>query len=400
MITESAIDRVLRVLALSIGVGSVIFTLLGLGDILAQSPYLDRTYVIAIWAVFFGLPALLAVLAFAVPVRVIRILAAAHAISAVVFLVFWDPALADGGIPGHPEPFLLSVISVATCTAALVLGWLPSWLFIFGIAAISFIVRVFGYIGTAPDFSRAFQDALLIAMFSGVMTTFIQLTMAIGRGQDSAVVATRESAAAAKAAEALDRQRTRYHAFTHDDVLATLNSAVHNSPDALLAVRASAQHALAKMNEFRDDPIGRTFHGESEMASLLRGAAVDAGAELGEIEVDGEAPALAVPVEVSDAIAEALAEAIRNSIRHAGWPDGRPVHRRVGIEFAPRGLRVVVADDGIGFTARRVAPDRLGVRVSILQRVNSQPGGSASLASARGRGTTVTIGWSSAGDAS
>lgn len=393
MIIESAVDRVLRVLALSVGGGSVIFTLLGISDIVTQSAYLDTAYTTALYIVFFGLPIVLAALSFSVPVRVLRIIAAAHAVSAVVFLVTWDPALADEGIPGYPEPFLLSIISVATCTAAIVLPYVASWVFLIVIAITSGVVRVFGYIGVTPDYSRAFQDALLIAMFSGVMTTLIQLALAIGRGQDHAAAETRESAATAKAAEALDRQRTRYHAFTHDDVLATLNSAVHNAPDAMLAVRESAQHALAKMDEFRDDSIGRTYHGVAEVESLIRGAAVSAGAELGEISVENEAPELRVPVEVSDAIAEALAESIRNSIRHAGWPDGRPVHREIDVEFSSSGLRIVVTDDGVGFASRRVAPDRLGVRISILQRVNSQPGGFAAVTSTRGRGTTVTIAW-------
>jgi hypothetical protein len=394
---ESAVDRVVRVLALSIGVGSVIFTILGLSDILHQSRYLGGLYVLTLSLIFFGLPVVLAVLAFLAPVRVLKLIAAFHGASAVVFLVFWDVTLVPDGIPGYPEPFLLSIVSVATCTAAMVLTWLPAWIFNIGVALISFVVRIFGYVGTEPDYSRAFQDALLIAMFSGVMTTFIQLALAIGRGQDQAAVAMRESAAAAKATEALDRQRTRYHAFTHDDVLATLNSSVRNAPDAILAVRESARHALAKMDEFRDDPLGRTVTA-SEIEALLRGTAIDAGAELGEIDVGGDAPDLAVPVEVSDAVAEALAEAIRNSIRHANWPDGREVHRQVDIEFLSNGLRVVVMDDGVGFASRRVAPDRLGVRISILQRVNSQAGGSATLTSARGRGTTVTITWISDGD--
>lgn len=400
MVIESAEDRVLRVLALSVGVGGVIFTLLGFSDIVTQSPYLDDIYRALLDAVFFGLPIVLAVTSFTAPVNIIRGIAAAHAASALLFLAFWDSAVAPGGIPGHPEPFLLNIISVATCTAAIVLPYVPAWAYLVLVAVVSGVVRGFGYVDTTPDYARAFQDALFIALFSAVMTTLIQLARAAGRGQDHATEETRESAAATKAVEALDRQRTRYHAFTHDDVLATLNSAVHNSPDALLAVQESARHALEKMDEFRADSMAPAFHTAPEVEALIRGAAVSAGAELGEISVENAvADGWRIPVEVSDAIAEALAEAIRNSIRHAGWPDGRPVHREIAVDFTRGGLRIIVRDDGVGFAFRRIAPDRLGVRISILQRVNSQPGGEATISSARGRGTTVTISWTEEVDA-
>ena len=48
---------------------------------------------------------------------------------------------------------------------------------------------------------------------------------------------------------------------------------------------------------------------------------------------------------------------------------------------------------GRGFNPRRVPLDRLGIRLNILQRLNSQPGCSAAVVSARGRGTTVTLEW-------
>ncbi|MFT4122197.1 MAG: hypothetical protein QM635_00010 [Microbacteriaceae bacterium] len=400
MNVESAEDRVLRILALSLGVGSMIFTLLGLGDIRTQAPYLCVGYLITLGILYFGLPLVIAALSFLAPVRVLRWLAAVHAVSALGFLVFWDAALVAGGLPGSPEPFLLTIISVATSAAALVLSFPLAWAYLMVVASVSFAVRVLGYVQNPRDYSLAFQDALLIAMFSGVMTTLIQLALAAGRGQDAAARATREAAASSKAAEALDRQRTRYHAFTHDDVLATLNSAVHNAPDAQFAVRASARHALAKMDDFREGTISRRFHSAAEVESLLRGAAISAGATLDEIEVSGACATpnvpVEVPVEVSDALAEALAEAVRNSVRHAGWPDGRAVQREIGIELSPTGVRISVVDDGVGFVSRRVAPDRLGVRISILQRMTSVPGGFASVSSVRGRGTTVTIAWTAA----
>jgi signal transduction histidine kinase len=58
-------------------------------------------------------------------------------------------------------------------------------------------------------------------------------------------------------------------------------------------------------------------------------------------------------------------------------------------------VRIEVKDDGKGFDQRRIGADRLGVRISILRRVNSLPGAFAHVQSSRRHGTTVTLGWNS-----
>jgi len=100
-----------------------------------------------------------------------------------------------------------------------------------------------------------------------------------------------------------------------------------------------------------------------------------------------------IPSDIGDALTEALAEAIRNSIKHAGWSDGRPVRRTAFATFDATGVEILVNDDGKGFVAHRIGLDRLGIRVSILKRVNSQPGGRATVTSSRGAGTTVSLTW-------
>jgi signal transduction histidine kinase len=396
MVIESATDRILRILALSVALGSAIFTLLGAADIATQAPYLDHAYLTALFVIYLGVPIALGIVSFFASITVIRRVALLHGASELVFLALWVPSL-DAGIPGDPVPFLLNLATIGTCTAAIALSYVGSWVYIVVVAAVCGLVRVSTFTGE-PDFDLAFQDTVLAALFSAVMVTLIHLARVAGDLQDRTSLAARESAVAAREAEALERQRTKYHAFTHDDVLATLNAAVRDAPGTREATRATARHALDKMDGFAGDASVHDWVTADEVELLLREAAAAAGLEP---EPADTSPArdLVVPVDAADALAEALAEAVRNSVHHAGWADGRAVRREIDIEFTSDGVRITVLDDGRGFAPSRVRPDRLGVRLSILQRLISLPGGDASVNSIRGRGTTVVLSWKSTVDA-
>jgi two-component sensor histidine kinase len=397
VIIESAVDRILRILALAVGIGSAVFMVLGLPSILAQQPHLLPAYSITVYVVFFGLPLLLIALSSRASIRAIKTVASVHALSTLIFLALWLPSVINEYIPGDPEPWLMLVVTVGACTAALVLPYIPAWAFLLIIAGTSGVVRFLGY--RSHDASVAFQDAIFIALFSGVMVSLIQLALRAGHEQDLASAAAQRAAVDATAAEVLERQRTRYHAFTHDDVLATLNSAARGAPGTEEVVRTSALQALEKMDEFRIDGPSHPTLSVTELEHLMRAAAAGTGIEIDPARRGKGADTLQIPADVADAIVEAMSEALRNSVHHADWPDGRPVHRYVRSAFSSVGIEVIVSDDGRGFAARRVGLDRLGVRLSILQRVNSQPGGIATVRSARGHGTTVTLTWSADGAA-
>jgi len=233
----------------------------------------------------------------------------------------------------------------------------------------------------------------MIVLISGFMLALLQLTLRAGREQDSAAFAAQEAAAATASAETLERQRTRYHAFTHDDVLATLLAASQDGATPSEVTKRSAMRTLEKMDQFRADLPIQHWLTIGEFESHLRLAAVGVGVPLHSTLSAPGGIDLRIPVEVADALTEALTEAMRNSVRHGVWPDGKPVRREARASRTADTLEITVTDNGRGFNPRRVGIDRLGVRLSILQRVNSQPGGHASVVSARGSGTTVTLTW-------
>ena len=392
---RSAYDRVVRTLVISVGVGSLFFTILGIPGIVEQYPRLNPIYSSIAIAVFCGLPAVMALISFTAPVRVLRGLAAAHALSGLAFLLTWVPSMTATGLPNNELPWIINIITVATCMAAIALPFASAWTYVLAVAVISGFVRYTVYGG--GDASVAFQDTIMIVLISGFMMALLQLTLRAGRDQDAAANAAQEAAASHAAAETLERQRTRYHAFTHDDVLATLLAASQDGPVASEVTKRSAMRTLEKMDGFRDDAPVPAWLALIDLEIQLRAAATALKVAFTGSLTGPDAPDLQVPLEVGDALTEALTEAMRNSVRHGAWPDGRRVHRTVNARTLADGVELIVADDGRGFNPRRVGLDRLGVRLSILQRVNSQRGGHADIVSARGEGTTVTLTWT-AGD--
>lgn len=390
MITQSALDRVIRTLLVAIGVGGGLFTVLGLPDIIDQYGSLEPTYAAATVVIFCGLPAVIGVLAFQVPVRVLRILAGTQATGSLALLALWVPSMEPGSLEGGHLPWIINMITIGAVQAAIAMNFVLSWIYMLTIAVVSGVVRYLTF--GSPDASVAIQDAIMIVLISGFLMSLIQLALLAGREQDAAAKIAQDAATATAAAETLERQRTRYHAFTHDDVLATLLAASQDTPESREITKRSAIRALQKMDQFASDlPLASTLS-IAELDVQLRTSAVAVGVSYASTLNAPQGP-LDIPVEVCDALSEAMTEAMRNSLRHGSWPDGRAVKRSARAERLPRGVRIIVKDDGRGFNPRRVGLDRLGVRLSILARVNSQVGGVATIVSTKGKGTTVTLEW-------
>lgn len=107
-----------------------------------------------------------------------------------------------------------------------------------------------------------------------------------------------------------------------------------------------------------------------------------------------------VPHPIAAAMAQATREALANVAAHAGtgkaWVTARLTPPGEGGTARPGQLRITIRDVGAGFDVSRVEPGRLGVRRSITERVEDW-GGSASVQSAPGEGTTVCLSWPAAG---
>ena len=69
-----------------------------------------------------------------------------------------------------------------------------------------------------------------------------------------------------------------------------------------------------------------------------------------------------------------------------------PALASTSIRVRTGGAVIEVADNGVGFNRDEVPDERLGLRVSIEERM-ANAGGSAEISSRPGHGTLVTVSW-------
>jgi signal transduction histidine kinase/phage shock protein PspC (stress-responsive transcriptional regulator) len=176
------------------------------------------------------------------------------------------------------------------------------------------------------------------------------------------------------------QERADVAAHLHDSVLQTLALIQKQADDPrMVATLARAQERDLR-SWLYDDP-GRTV---DTLSAALRAAAAEVEDSHG------------VPVEVVtvgdrslspdvDALAKAAREAMVNAARHSG-ADKVAVFAEAG----PEAVEVFVRDRGHGFDPGDVSSDRLGVRNSIIGRMQRH-GGEADVRSGHGEGTEIRL---------
>lgn len=210
-------------------------------------------------------------------------------------------------------------------------------------------------------------STVLLFVFGGLALTWLVEVVARAQAERDRLTAALNEA---EREAAIARERTEAASRLHDSVLQTL-TAIGRTEDPT----ASARLASRAGQELRDF-LRRAHHGEdhTDLGDALRTAvtrAADGGtvgvSVVGEHQLD----------ERGTALVDAAAEAVRNAVRH-----GRPPVR-VLLERADGELVCWVADRGDGFDPASVDDDRLGVRRSIIARLEDI-GGSARLATDHG----------------
>jgi signal transduction histidine kinase/phage shock protein PspC (stress-responsive transcriptional regulator) len=182
-----------------------------------------------------------------------------------------------------------------------------------------------------------------------------------------------------RAGRAREAERADIAAHLHDSVLQTLALIQRRSHDGAEVVRL----ARAQERDLRGWLYGAADADPTTMAARVAALAAEAedvhGAVV-EVVTVGDRP-------VNDRTASMLAalrEAVVNAARHAESPV------RVYVESGPEGVEAFVRDRGPGFDLTAVPEDRLGVRESIIGRMERH-GGSARVRSAPGEGTEVRL---------
>jgi signal transduction histidine kinase len=189
-------------------------------------------------------------------------------------------------------------------------------------------------------------------------------------------------------------ERREHERLLHDTVLNTLTALSRAGPGDQAEVVRRCRYEVALMEQALSRPgDGEAGPPHGGLAGGIEAVAAEMRARGLEVHVEVTG-AVAAPDPVVTAIAHAAREALANVAAHAGTGEAWVT---VSPASSPAGLRISVRDAGAGFGPARVDRARLGVRRSITERI-ADCGGRASVRSAPGQGTVVSLYWPAAAD--
>jgi len=194
-------------------------------------------------------------------------------------------------------------------------------------------------------------------------------------------------------------ERREHERLLHDTVLNTLTAVARGSGGAGAEAVSRCRQDVALLEAAlggADDLSADYARPSADLLSEVRGVVAGMRARGLTVHLAVEdAAAAAVPARVSTAMSNAVREALSNVAAHAGtgeaWVSvGRGAPGTDAEDPSP--LRITVRDKGAGFDLARVDQARLGLRRSITERT-AECGGQASIWSAPGQGTEVSLCW-------
>lgn len=297
-----------------------------------------------------------------------------------VTLLVGDPGIVES------SPYLVNRPSLA-----LVLVGIPAVRAIVGITwsllgfAVAIVTGIVAYAIAGLTFTPGFGPLFVLALATVTYLTLAAIQMRIRRRVPNFDDLEAETYALAHG-EDLSRRTT---AVVHDTLLNDL-AVVMNAPDRI--DDRTRDRLLDDLHVLR----GADWIKTSAAADL---PAEDAGLrnELARLasefqwrglslHVTGSASAHHVlTAEAADALLAALRAALENVLRHSGVTTVE-----VEVIADADNVTVMVTDQGAGFDPASVAPDRLGLRTSVVERM-AAVGGRAQIWSAPGEGTSVII---------
>lgn len=304
--------------------------------------------------------------------RMLRRMAGAATVLFWTALILFAPAAEASDV--ERMPWALTASSAATACALVAFGPRAGWatLAIGTLAGMTYRLMFGGFDldGIVND-SHALLTAAVVCVLGGHV-------LSVGAGLDAAAAERRAAAARESAERGRLAARTHAAGLVHDEVLATLVLAASELPVPLDRLAVQARRAASMVTSLVDDGAREPLPLDAELVMETRRQ----GAEL-TCDIDGP---LLLDDGATTAMAGATRQALTNAARHA------PLARRqVHLRSRDDDVRIDIVDDGPGFEMARIGDDRLGIRQSILARMERLPGGAAEIVSAPGVGTRVTL---------
>jgi signal transduction histidine kinase len=310
----------------------------------------------------------------------------------VIFLIeiaAWPLVQADPTKIAPDRPWLWYLVTVATATGVIAFStWVAAgYLFL---APIAYgIIRLTPSGGNKSVGSAALDVAYAIIL-GGALLIIITLLRQVSAAVDNAQSTALDRYSHAVRQHATELERVQVDSIVHDSVLTTLLSAARAyTPESKELATRMARNAMGHLRDAAAaSPDNDAVVGMNQLAHRIVGATATMSAPFEVRATDVEAGSL--PLQSAEAVYSAAVQAMVNSLQHAGEGD---VKRWLAVHSLPgEGIQVEVGDTGAGFSLESVPIERLGLRVSILERV-ANAGGLVEVSSAPGEGTIISISW-------
>jgi hypothetical protein len=375
------------VLSRSVAAGSLVFAAQTVSPLLSQYKESNHT-----WLMITGI-AIVATLVLALVCSIlVRYVRSSQGLVALVFvgaLVTWPFDVVTPHSPTDNQ-WLYYLLTVGTSTAAIAFPtrWSAAYLFI--VPSIYGIVRM-----TPPGGGEPVPEAILDSVYSiilgGAVVVLITMLRQTATNVDVAQSAALERYGHAVRHHATEVERVQVDSIVHDSVLTTLLSAARAySPEAKALASVMAGNAIGYLH---DAALVQPDDGSTVRLRAVAQRISDAATSLArpfQVRAVDVGPR-SIPASVGEAIVAAATQAMVNSVQHAG--ESPRVKRWVAIKgLRPGGIQVEIGDNGAGFDAESIPTERLGLRVSIVERVGNA-GGLAKIASSPNRGAIISVQW-------
>ena len=321
----------------------------------------------------------------------IRFTSGLFAVLYLAALVAWPALVAtpDGVLDGKPWLWYLCTVATSCAAVSFSLWWAMTYTLV---APLAYgIVRVLPAGGHAEPMLGAldaFYAILLGQVVLIIITMLRQATAAVDTAQTNAL----QTYSSAVRQHATEVERVQVDSIVHDSVLAALlSAAAAGTPKAAELAYTMAQDAITRLNDAGSNtPSDDSMVAFSRLKERIRSAAARFDEPIEFIDCDAEN--LSLPAHAAEALYSASAQAIINSVQHAGQP-GETVARTVRMNVNLLGGCVIeIVDTGVGFDPAAVPSERLGLRISIRERIISA-GGMVHVRTGPGQGTSILIEW-------
>ncbi|GHF15206.1 sensor histidine kinase [Pseudolysinimonas yzui] len=320
--------------------------------------------------------------------RGVRVTYVTFAAAYLIALVSWPFAVLSEEAAPIDSYWLYFLLTIATTMASVALEIPIAVVYTIGAPILYGVIRVTPP-GGGADPVAAVLDSVYSMLLGGGILIMIAVLRSAASGVDTAQQNALERYSHAVRQHATEAERVQVDSIVHDSVLTTLLSAARAfSPEAKTLAATMAGNAIGHLREAVTvaPDSEATVSGETVAKRIV--TAAESMSERFEVRLFAE-EWCDIPVHVAEAAYSATVQAMVNSLQHAGAGVDRWIDVR---SHGHQAFTIEIGDRGAGFDPHLIPTERLGVRVSILERVASA-GGHARIDTSPGEGTVITLEW-------